>query len=107
MTRIFRERRALAHQENSIVKLRSPQADTHLGAGHLQRTNSHVENIGNLVSTFSSFDEVLYLLKPFWRKLYWLPTRNQERASLSFNCLLIGHRLTPHWRFHASTVSIN
>jgi len=68
----------------------------------LQGTNTHVENISNLVSTFSSFDEVLYLLKPFWRKPYWF---SKGRASLPLNCLLIGHRLTPHTRFHASTVS--
>jgi hypothetical protein len=70
MTRIFTGRRALPQQADSIVNLRSSQADTHLGAGHLQRTNGHVENISNLVSTFASLDEISYLLKLFWRKFY-------------------------------------
>jgi hypothetical protein len=71
MTRIFTESGVVPQQANSFVSLRwSSQADTHLGAGHLQRTNRHVENISNLVSTFASLDEIFYLLKPFWREFY-------------------------------------
>jgi hypothetical protein len=70
MTRIFTESRALPEQADSIVNLRSFEADTQPGAGDLQRTNGHVENMSNLVSIFSLLDKIFYLLKPFWRKLH-------------------------------------
>jgi hypothetical protein len=56
MTRIFTESRALPEQAHFIVNLGSSQADTQPRAGDLQRTNGHVENISNLVSTFSPLD---------------------------------------------------
>src|SRR5262245_56897022 len=96
MTRMFRKRRVLHLQADPTINLRSSQADTQLGAGDLQRTNGHVENISNLGSAFSSLDEIYYLLEPFRRKLCWLATSSQGQAFLPLNCLLFGQGLTPH-----------
>jgi hypothetical protein len=93
---IFTKRLALLQQTDPINNPRSLQADPHLGAGDLQGTNGHVENISDLVSSFSPLDEIYDLLKPFRRKLYCLTTSGQGRAFLSLNCLLRGHGLTPH-----------
>ena len=69
---IFTKRLALLQQTDPINNLRSLQADTHLGAGDLQGTNGHVENISDLVSSFSPLDEIYDLLKLFRRKIYCL-----------------------------------
>jgi hypothetical protein len=56
--------------QDPIINFRSSQADTQPRAGDLQRAYGHAENISNLFSTFSPINEIFYLLKSFWRKLY-------------------------------------
>ena len=67
---IFTKRLQLLLEVDFTVNLRSPQADTKLGAGDLQRTRGHAENVCDLVSTFSPLDEIYYLPEPFRRKLW-------------------------------------
>src|SRR4051812_40843389 len=92
---IFTKRLALLLEADLIVNLRSSQADAQPGAGDLQRVSGHADNVGDLLSTFSPLDEIYYLLKPFWRKLYRPPTSTQRRASFVLSCLRSRHGLTP------------
>src|SRR5262245_1792154 len=93
---IFTKQLALLLEADPIVNLRSSEANTQPGAGDLQRSNGHVENASDLVSTFSPLDKIYYLPKPFRRKLCWLTTSSQGRTFLSLKCLLLRHGLTPH-----------
>ena len=88
---IFTKRLQLLLEADPTVNLRSPQADTKLGAGDLQRTRGHAENVCDLVSIFSPLDEICYLPEPFRRKLCWLTTSSQGRASFALSCLVLGH----------------
>ena len=69
MTRIFTGGRALPQQIDSIDDFRSSQADTHLGAGDLQRPGSYPNNLSNLIAANSSLYEIEDLLYPFWSEL--------------------------------------
>jgi hypothetical protein len=53
----------------SIAQSASPQTDAQPGAGDLQRTNGHANQLGNFVSALSSFHQIFDLLYSLWRKL--------------------------------------
>ena len=85
-TRIIRSQR-----HNSIVKIGSPQTDAQPGAGHLQRTDSHADQLGNFLSPLASLHQIFDLLDSLWRKLYLPPPtrgRGAKLGDLSHFCTL-------------------
>src|SRR5262245_35327408 len=60
-------------RNNSVVKIGSPQADAQPGAGDLQRTDGHADQLGDFPSALAAFHQISDLLDSLRRKLY-LPT---------------------------------
>ena len=69
----FKTRIISPQRNNSVVKIGSPQTDAQPGAGHLQRTDSHADQLGNFLSPLASLHQIFDLLDSLWRKLYLPP----------------------------------
>ena len=61
--------RFISPQRNdSVVKGGSPQTDAQPGAGHLQRTDSRADQLGNFLSPRAALHQIFDLLDLLWRK---------------------------------------
>jgi hypothetical protein len=68
--------RFISPQRNgSVVQRGSPQTDAQPGAGDLQRTDCHTDQLGNFLSGLSSLHQIFDLLYSLWGELYLPPTR--------------------------------
>jgi len=59
-----------------------PQTDAQPGAGDLQRTNGHADQLGNFPSALASFYQIFDLLYSLWGKLELPPTSYDLGAKL-------------------------
>ena len=87
----FKTRIISPQRNNSVVKIGSPQTDAQPGAGHLQRTDSHADQLGNFLSPLASLHQIFDLLDSLWRKLYLPPPtrgRGAKLGDLSHFCTL-------------------
>ena len=78
----FKTRIISSQRNNSVVKIGSPQTDAQPGAGHLQRTDSHADQLGNFLSPLASLHQIFDLLDSLWRKLYLPPPTRGRGAQL-------------------------
>jgi hypothetical protein len=63
----FKTRIISPQRNNSVVKIGSPQTDAQPGAGHLQRTDSHADQLGNFLSPLASLHQIFDLLDSLHR----------------------------------------
>src|SRR5262245_47970098 len=85
-------------RNNSVVKIGSPQADAQPGAGDLQRTDGHADQLGYFPSALAALHQISDLLDSLRRKLY-LPAPTRGRGAnfgdLSHSCTLCALFLGP------------
>src|SRR5262245_15607328 len=78
-------------RNDSIVESGSPQADAQPGAGHLQRTDGHADQLGDFLPAPAALHQISDLLDSLRRELYLPPPtrgRGANFGDLSHFCTL-------------------